>query len=161
MSAGRIPEDQARPDPLPGSRRDAAMYAGRAPTTLPSGQRLASGGREDRTPAERLRAGGTGIPAFAGRTYILAEAITTDVVLVRAARGDGYGNLVFPRSAAAFNPLAADRAHRHRSRCRRATTGRPEVAPRRGVVVAGQSAGVRATSALPERDGRPSGGVSV
>lgn len=126
-----------------------------------------------------------------GRTSTLEEAITTDFALVRAARGDRYGNLVFHRSVTDFNPLAAmtgrftvaeveepDRArrprrrrrchhapvhrrHRHRSRCLRATTGRPEVAPRRGVVVSGQSAGVRATSALPERDGRPSGGVSV
>lgn len=126
-----------------------------------------------------------------GRTYTLEEAITTDFALVRAARGDRHGNLVLHRSVADFNPLAArtgritfaeveepDRArrprrrrrchhapvhrrHRHRSRCLRATTGRPEVAPRRGVVVSGQSAGVRATSELPERDGRPSGGVSV
>ncbi len=45
------------------------------------------------------------------------------------------------------------------SRCHR--DGAVQVAPRRGVPAAGQSAGVSATSALPERDGRPSGGVSV
>ncbi|WP_128376818.1 CoA transferase subunit A [Streptomyces cavernae] len=96
------------------------------------------------TLAERLRAGGTGIPAFytpagvgtqvaegglpwrygpdgsvavasppketrefRGRTYLLEEAITTDFALVRAARGDRHGNLVFHRSAANFNPLTA------------------------------------------------------
>ncbi|WP_326672710.1 CoA transferase subunit A [Streptomyces canus] len=96
------------------------------------------------TLAERLRAGGTGIPAFytpagvgtqvadgglpwrygpdgsvsvafppketrefGGRTYLLEEAVTTDFSLVRAARGDRHGNLVFHRSAANFNPLAA------------------------------------------------------
>jgi 3-oxoacid CoA-transferase subunit A len=96
------------------------------------------------TLAERLRAGGAGIPAFytpagvgtqiaegglpwryaadgtvalasppretrtfAGREYVLEHAITCDFALVHAARGDRHGNLVFRRSAANFNPLAA------------------------------------------------------
>jgi len=96
------------------------------------------------TLAERLRAGGAGIPAFytpagvgtqvahgglpwryaadgtvalasppketrdfAGRAYVLEHAITTDFALVRAWRGDRHGNLVFRKSAANFNPLAA------------------------------------------------------
>ncbi|MFE3718878.1 CoA transferase subunit A [Streptomyces cyaneofuscatus] len=96
------------------------------------------------TLAERLRAGGHGIPAFytpagvgtpladggipwrhtAGggiavaspaketrlfddRTFVLEEAITCDYALVRAARGDRHGNLVFDKSARNFNPLAA------------------------------------------------------
>jgi len=96
------------------------------------------------TLAERLRAGGAGIPAFytpagvgtqvargglpwryaadgtialasppketrdfAGRTYVLEHGITTDFALVRAWRGDRHGNLVFRKSAANFNPLAA------------------------------------------------------
>ena len=96
------------------------------------------------TLAERLRAGGAGIPAFytpagvgtqvergglpwryaadgtvavaspaketrdfAGRPYVLEHGITTDFALVRAWRGDRHGNLVFRRSAANFNPLAA------------------------------------------------------
>ncbi|MFF0203744.1 CoA transferase subunit A [Streptomyces sp. NPDC005017] len=105
------------------------------------------------TLAERLRAGGCGIPAFytpagvgtqvadgglpwryaAGGTsgtdsgggpaavasprkevrvfdgveHILEHAVTTDFALVRAARGDRHGNLVFRRSARNFNPLAA------------------------------------------------------
>ncbi|MFB6777452.1 MULTISPECIES: CoA transferase subunit A [unclassified Streptomyces] len=96
------------------------------------------------TLAERLRAGGTGIPAFFtpagvgtqavegglpwryapdggvavasppketreydGRAYVLEHGITTDFALVRAARGDRHGNLVFARAARNFNPLAA------------------------------------------------------
>ncbi|MEU6572607.1 CoA transferase subunit A [Streptomyces sp. NPDC046805] len=96
------------------------------------------------TLAERLRAGGAGIPAFYtpagvgtqvaegglpwryaadgsvavasppkevrsfdGVDHILEHAITTDYALVRAARGDRHGNLVFRRAARNFNPLAA------------------------------------------------------
>ncbi|MDT0571808.1 CoA transferase subunit A [Streptomyces sp. DSM 3412] len=96
------------------------------------------------TLAERLRAGGCGIPAFftpagvgtqiaegglpwrydahggvavaspkkevrryRGAEYVLEESITTDFALVRAARGDRHGNLVFDKSARNFNPLAA------------------------------------------------------
>jgi 3-oxoacid CoA-transferase subunit A len=96
------------------------------------------------TLAERLRAGGSGIPAFytlAGvgtmvadgglpwhyhpdgtvavpsppketrifgeREYVLEHAITTDFALVRAARGDRHGNLIFEKSARNFNPLCA------------------------------------------------------
>lgn len=96
------------------------------------------------TLAERLRAGGAGIPAFYtptgvgtqiaegglpwrydaagavltsspakevrtfnGRDYVLEPAIVADVALVRAARGDRHGNLVFHRSARNFNPLCA------------------------------------------------------
>ncbi|MQY34529.1 putative succinyl-CoA:3-ketoacid coenzyme A transferase subunit A [Streptomyces sp. RB17] len=96
------------------------------------------------TLAERLRAGGAGIPAFYtptgvgtqvaegglpwryapdgsvavasppkemrafdGVDHILEHAITTDYALVRAARGDRHGNLVFRRAARNFNPPAA------------------------------------------------------
>jgi 3-oxoacid CoA-transferase subunit A len=44
---------------------------------------------------------------FGGREYVLEESITTDFALVRAARGDRHGNLVFHRSARNFNPLCA------------------------------------------------------
>ncbi|MFF4412054.1 CoA transferase subunit A [Streptosporangium sp. NPDC001559] len=94
--------------------------------------------------AERLRAGGSGIPAFYtpagvgtpvadgglplrhapdgsvavasppkevrefdGRPYVLERGITTDFALVRAAKGDRHGNLVFSKAARNFNPLAA------------------------------------------------------
>lgn len=96
------------------------------------------------TLAERLRAGGAGIPAFYtpagvgtqvaegglpvryhpdgrvavasepketrvfdGVTYVLERAIRTDFALVHAALGDRHGNLVYAKSAANFNPLAA------------------------------------------------------
>ena len=100
------------------------------------------------TLAERMRAGGAGIPAFytpAGvgtqvadgglpwlygpdgtvvvasppkevrvfptvdgeQAFVLEPAIVADVALVRAARGDRHGNLVFHESARNFNPLAA------------------------------------------------------
>ncbi|MYU22600.1 CoA transferase subunit A [Streptomyces sp. SID8352] len=96
------------------------------------------------TLAERLRAGGCGVPAFYtpagvgtqvaegglpwryasdgtvavasppkeirsfdGRDHVLETGITTGFALVRAARGDGHGNLVFDASARNFNPLVA------------------------------------------------------
>ena len=76
--------------------------------------------------AERLRAGGAGIPAFFtptgvgtqvaagketrqidGRTYVLERAITGDFSFVKAWRGDRFGNLIFRRTARNFNPVAA------------------------------------------------------
>ncbi len=78
------------------------------------------------TLAERLRAGGAGIPAFytptgagtvvaegkdvrefSGRPCILETALRPDFAIVRAARGDAWGNLQFYRTARNFNPLAA------------------------------------------------------
>jgi 3-oxoacid CoA-transferase subunit A len=96
------------------------------------------------TLAERLRAGGCGIPAFYtpagvgtqvadgglpwryapdgsvakpspakeirafdGRDHVLEYGISTDFALVRAAKGDRHGNLVFNKASRNFNPLAA------------------------------------------------------
>lgn len=78
------------------------------------------------TLAERLRAGGSGIPAFytptgvgtvvadgkevrefGGRPYLLERAIAGDFALVRAWKGDTLGNLVFRKTARNFNPLCA------------------------------------------------------
>ncbi|QAY70946.1 CoA transferase subunit A [Xylanimonas protaetiae] len=78
------------------------------------------------TLAERLRAGGAGIPAFFtatgvgtplaegkpvqeldGRRYVLERAIVADLALVHAYRADRYGNLVYRRTARNFNPLVA------------------------------------------------------
>ncbi|MGQ0630431.1 MAG: CoA transferase subunit A [Sporichthyaceae bacterium] len=100
------------------------------------------------TLAERLRAGGVGIPAFytlagvgtqietgglpwrydsagnvvlasppkptavfdvdgTAQTFVLEEAFRADFALIRAAKGDRHGNLVFNKSARNFNPLAA------------------------------------------------------
>lgn len=44
---------------------------------------------------------------FDGTEYVLERGITTDFALVRAAKGDRHGNLVFNKSAQNFNPLAA------------------------------------------------------
>jgi 3-oxoacid CoA-transferase subunit A len=44
---------------------------------------------------------------FGGRDFVLEEAISTDFALVRAAKGDAYGNLVFSKSARNFNPACA------------------------------------------------------
>jgi 3-oxoacid CoA-transferase subunit A len=78
------------------------------------------------TLAEKLRAGGAGIPAFFtptgygtvvaegketrtfdGRPHILEEALVADVALVKAWKGDGAGNLVYRKTAQNFNPLCA------------------------------------------------------
>ncbi|MFJ3622134.1 CoA transferase subunit A [Streptomyces iakyrus] len=44
---------------------------------------------------------------FDGTAYVLERAIRTDFALVRAARGDRHGNLVFGKSSRNFNPVAA------------------------------------------------------
>ena len=78
------------------------------------------------TLAERLRAGGAGIPAFYtatgvgtlvaegketkvfdGRTYIEERAIIGDYAFVKAWKADTLGNLVYRKTARNFNPIAA------------------------------------------------------
>jgi 3-oxoacid CoA-transferase subunit A len=78
------------------------------------------------TLAEKLRAGGSGIPAFYTRTgygtliaegketrqfngewYVMEESLTADIALVKAFKSDKAGNLVFNKTARNFNPLAA------------------------------------------------------
>ena len=78
------------------------------------------------TLAERIRAGGAGIPGFYtatgvgtpiaegkehkvfnGRTYILEQGIVGDFALVKAWKADPLGNLVYRKTARNFNPLAA------------------------------------------------------
>jgi 3-oxoacid CoA-transferase A subunit len=78
------------------------------------------------TLAERIRAGGAGIPAFFtatgygtevangketrqidGRMYVLETALTADFAIVKAWKGDTAGNLVFRKTARNFNPLMA------------------------------------------------------
>jgi 3-oxoacid CoA-transferase subunit A len=78
------------------------------------------------TLAERIRAGGAGIPgfytatgvgtvvaegkehkAFDGRTYILERALKADLSIVKAHKGDGEGNLVYRATAQNFNPPMA------------------------------------------------------
>jgi len=78
------------------------------------------------TLAEKLRAGGAGIPAFFTKTgygtlvaegketrqfdgewYVMERALTADVALVKAWKADKAGNLLFRKTARNFNPLAA------------------------------------------------------
>lgn len=78
------------------------------------------------TLAERIRAGGAGIPGFYtatgvgtpiaegkehkvfnGRTYLLEEGIVGDFAFVKAWKADRQGNLVFRKTSRNFNPLAA------------------------------------------------------
>ena len=78
------------------------------------------------TLAEKLRAGGAGIPAFFTKTgvgtlvaegkevrefdgeqYIMEHALTADIALVKAWKADKSGNLIFRRTARNFNPMVA------------------------------------------------------
>ena len=81
------------------------------------------------TLAERIRAGGAGIPAFYtktgvgtkvaegkptaefdGETYVMERGIFADLALVHAWKGDTEGNLVYRRTARNFNPMMATAA---------------------------------------------------
>ncbi len=78
------------------------------------------------TLAEKMRAGGAGIPAFYtatgygtpvgegkesrefnGRPYILEESITGDFAIIKAYKADRYGNCIYRHTAQNFNPMAA------------------------------------------------------
>ena len=78
------------------------------------------------TLAEKIRAGGAGIPAFYtpagvgtpiadgketrmfnGKEYLLEEALTADFSIVRAWKGDKMGNLVYHKTARNFSPMIA------------------------------------------------------
>jgi 3-oxoacid CoA-transferase subunit A len=78
------------------------------------------------TLAEKIRAGGAGIPGFYtatgfgtpiaegkevkefnGKKYILEESYTSDFSLIRAWKADRFGNLIFRKTAANFNPMMA------------------------------------------------------
>ncbi len=78
------------------------------------------------TLAERIRAGGSGIPGFYtptgvgtliadgkearefnGRVYILETALTADFAIVKAWKGDKAGNLIYRKTARNFNPMMA------------------------------------------------------
>src|ERR1700712_2813606 len=78
------------------------------------------------TLAERIRAGGAGIPAFFTKTgvgtlvaegkelrefdgelYVMERGLTADLAIVKAHRGDSEGNLVYRRTARNFNPMMA------------------------------------------------------
>jgi 3-oxoacid CoA-transferase subunit A len=81
------------------------------------------------TLAERIRAGGAGIPAFFtptgygtqvaegketrefnGKHYVMETGLTADVAIVKAWKGDTEGNLIYRRTARNFNPMMATAA---------------------------------------------------
>ena len=81
------------------------------------------------TLAERIRAGGAGIPGFytptgvgtivaegkeirdfEGRAYVLERGLTADFALIKAWRGDRSGNLLYRKTARNFNPMMATAA---------------------------------------------------
>ena len=97
------------------------------------------------TLAEKMRAGGAGIPAFYtatgygtpvgegkevkefnGRPYILEHAITGDFAIVKAWKADTYGNCIYRHTAQNFNPMAA-------------TAGKITVVEAEEIVVPGES----------------------
>lgn len=78
------------------------------------------------TLAERIRAGGAGIPAFFtatgygteiaegkeirnfdGRMYLMERGLTADFAIVKAWKGDAMGNLIYRHTARNFNPMMA------------------------------------------------------
>ena len=78
------------------------------------------------TLAEKIRAGGAGIPAFFtpagvgttvaegkeirefdGKEYVLEESLRADFSLIRAAKADKFGNLIYNKTAQNFNPMMA------------------------------------------------------
>jgi len=81
------------------------------------------------TLAERIRAGGAGIPAFytattvgtplaegkqtrtfAGRDYVMEYGLTADFALIKCKKADHYGNLVYNKTARNFSPVMATAA---------------------------------------------------
>ncbi len=82
------------------------------------------------TLAERIRAGGAGIPAFYTKTgvgtlaaegkeirsfdgedYVMERALTADLAIIKAWKGDAAGNLVYRKTARNFNPIMATAAN--------------------------------------------------
>lgn len=78
------------------------------------------------TLAEKIRAGGAGIPAFYtpagvgtpiaegkevrvfnGKEYVLEEALTADFSLIKGWKADRYGNIIYNKTARNFNPIMA------------------------------------------------------
>lgn len=131
----------------PGTPIDAMCEAGQIDHVIATFAIRASGGKKSRfeelyragqiglemvpqgTLAERIRAGGAGIPAFLtptavgtslaegkqlveldGRQYLWERGLRADVAIIRAHRADRLGNLVYRLAARNFNPLMATAA---------------------------------------------------
>ncbi len=97
------------------------------------------------TLAERIRAGGAGIPAFYTKTgvgtliaegkevkefdgekYLMERGLFADLAIVHAWKGDTAGNLVYRKTARNFNPMMATAGEGHRGRGRASGAGRPD-----------------------------------
>jgi 3-oxoacid CoA-transferase subunit A len=110
-------------------RKMIASYVGENENALFEEQMMSGELEVELTPqgtlAEKMRAGGAGIPAFFtatgygtpvgegkevrefhGRHYILEEAIQGDFAIAKAWKADRYGNLMFRKTARNFNPMA-------------------------------------------------------
>ncbi len=110
----------------------AAFTASTRPSRTGTAEALIADGRMEAelvpqgTLAERIRAGGAGIPAFYtpagvgtetatgkehrdfnGRTFVMETALFADYSFIRAWKADTAGNLLFRRSARNFNPIMA------------------------------------------------------
>ena len=110
----------------------ASFTAATHPSRISRGEQLVRDGKMEAelvpqgTLAERIRAGGAGIPAFytpagvgtlfssgkehrefEGETYVLEEGIFADYALIRAWKADTAGNLVFRHAGRNYNPIAA------------------------------------------------------
>jgi 3-oxoacid CoA-transferase subunit A len=81
------------------------------------------------TLAERIRAGGSGIPAFYTKTgvgtivaegkevrefngekYVMEKAIFADLAIIKGYKGDAFGNIIYNKTARNFNPIMATAA---------------------------------------------------
>ena len=110
----------------------AAFTASTHPSSVSAGEELIRAGKlkaeivPQGTLAERIRAGGSGIPgfytpagigtqvaegkevrSFNGRDYLLETALTADYTFIRAWKADKAGNLIYRRAARNFNPIMA------------------------------------------------------
>ena len=100
------------------------------------------------TLAERIRAGGAGIPAFFtktgvgtiiadgkevrdfdGETYVMERGLFADIAVVHAYKGDTEGNLVYRKTARNFNPMMATRRQDHGRRGRASRRSRARSIP--------------------------------
>ena len=110
------------------------------------------------TLAERIRAGGAGIPAFFtktgvgtsvadgkelrefdGETYVMERGLFADLAIVHAWKGDTEGNLVYRKTARNFNPMmaTAGQGHGRRGRARSSSpaSSTPTTSSRPGIFV--------------------------
>jgi len=133
------------------------------------------------TLAERIRAGGAGIPAFFtptgvgtvvaegkesrefdGRTYLMERGLRGDISIVKADRGDHAGNLIYRRTARNFNPMIATASPVTIAEVEKLVpTGEldPDSIHTPGIVVTSIFQGVDYEKRIEQRTNRPKGGA--